>query len=209
MDTNTALTKSIRGMRIKPLLLVLLLAIAGEAQADVFGLKKGMTIEQIRALKFGELTKIMDTPEQFWEVRNPKTPKDAQIATFVLVPGKGLLKVAFLWRVDSNTYGDGVKEKFNKLRTILSEKYGKGETIDYLKEESQWAEPHFWMQTLADKERVLQWALIGGITKNELANIGLSVMGSTPFVGYISLFYEFEGWPEHVAEKEKKEASDF
>ena len=79
-------------MRFRLLLTVLFLAmLAGEGQADVFGLKKGMGVEQIRTLKFGKLTKIMDTPEQFWEVRNPRTPKDAQIATFVLVPGKGLL----------------------------------------------------------------------------------------------------------------------
>ena len=196
-------------MKVKTLLFVLLLVIAGESQADVFGLKKGMTIEQIRALKFGEMTKIIDTPEQFWEVVNPRTPKDAQIATFAIVPGKGLLKVAFLFRVTSNTYGDGVKEKFHDLRAILSEKYGKGETADYLKEDSQWKEPHFWMQTLADKERVLQWTLIGGITKNELANIGLSTIGSTAFEAYISLFYEFEGWNEHTQARDKKEAEQF
>ena len=196
-------------MKVKNLLFVLLLAIGGESQADVFGLKKGMTVEQIRALKFGKLTKIMDTPEQFWEVRTPQTPRDAQIATFVLVPGKGLLKVAFLWRVDSNTYGDGVKEKFHELRTILSDKYGKGETVDYLKEDSQWKEPHFWMQTLADKERVLEWVLIGGITKNELTCIGISTIGSTAFEAYITLFYEFEGWNEHTKARDKKEAEQF
>ena len=113
-------------MLLKLMLSALLLAMfTGVGQADVFGLKKGMTVEQIRALKFGKLTKIM-TPEQFWEVRNPRTPKDAQIATFILVPGKGLVKVAFLWKVTSNTYGDGVKEKFLELRTILSDKYGEG-----------------------------------------------------------------------------------
>ena len=192
------------------LLSALLLAIfTGVGQADVFGLKKGMTVEQIRALKFGKLTKPMDTPEQFWEVRNPRTPKDAQIATFILVPGKGLLKVAFLWEVTSNTYGDGVKQKFEELKKILSDKYGEGETIDYLKEDSQWKEPHFWMQTLADKERVLEWALIGGITKNELTGIGISTIGSTAEVAYVTLFYEFQGWTEHVDAREKQEASEF
>ena len=195
---------------IKTLLLsaLLLAMFAGEGQAEVFGLKKGMTVEQIRALKFGKLTKIM-TPEQFWEVRNPRTPKDAQIATFLLVPGKGLVKVAFLWEVTSNTYGDGVKQKFEELKKILSDKYGEGETIDYLKEDSQWKEPHFWMQTLADKERVLEWALIGGITKNELTGIGISTTGSTAEVAYVTLFYEFQGWTEHVDAREKQEASEF
>ena len=196
-------------MLLKLMLSALLLAMfTGVGQADVFGLKKGMTVEQIRALKFGKLTKIM-TPEQFWEVRNPRTPKDAQIATFILVPGKGLVKVAFLWKVTSNTYGDGVKEKFLELRTILSDKYGEGETVDYLKEDSLWNVPHFWMQTLADKERVLEWALIGGITKNELTGIGISTIGSTAEVAYVSLAYEFQGWNEHINARKKKEASEF
>ena len=194
---------------IKTLLLsaLLLAMLAGEGQAEVFGLKKGMTIEQIRALKFGKLTKTMDTPEQFWEVRNPRTPKDAQIATFILVPGKGLLKVAFLWEVTSNTYGDGVKEKFLELRTILSDKYGEGQTTD--KGRGFWKRSKDWMQTLADKERVLEWALIGGITKNELTGIGISTIGSTAEVAYVTLFYEFQGWTEHVDAREKQEASEF
>ena len=54
------------------------------------------------------------------------------------------------------------------------------------------------MQTLADKERVLEWALIGGITKNELTGIGISTTGSTAEVAYVTLFYEFQGWTEHV-----------
>ena len=85
----------------------------------------------------------------------------------------------------------------------------RGETVDYLKEDSLWNVPHFWMQTLADKERVLEWALIGGITKNELTGIGISTIGSTAEVAYVSLAYEFQGWNEHINARKKKEASEF
>ena len=200
---------------IKTLLLsaLLLAMFAGVGQADVFGLKKGMTLEQVRALEFGKLEKQENSGgEDMWGVKNPKTPKGAYSALFVFVPDKGLLKVGIHWEIETNSHGDGIKEKFKELKTILSEKYGKGETFDFLKPGSIWNRPQDWMIALQAQERYLDWALADGIAeseKNKLTAIALRATADSGSMGGVSLAYEFQGWNEHLNTREKKEASEF
>ena len=200
---------------IKTLLLfaLLLAMFTGVGQADVFGLKKGMTLEQVRALGVGKLEKQENASgEDMWKVTNPKTPKGAERTLFIFVPDKGLLKVGILWQIETNSYGDGIKEKFKELKTILSEKYGIGETIDYLKSGSIWNKPQYWMRSLQAKDRILIWALsdgIAGSAQNKIAAIGLSASADSGSMGFVSLSYEFQGWSEHVNARKKKAASEF
>ena len=189
---------------------LLLAMLAGVGQADVFGLKKGMSLEQIRVLEFGELVKIESSP--IWQVSNPRTPKGADIAAFLLVPDKGLLKVVIIWNIETNSHGDGIKQKFGELKEVLSDKYGKGKTLDRLKQGSMWDKPQYWMRSLETEERVLLWGLTDGITdsdKNKLTTIGIEASASTGRRGTVTLSYEFEGWSEYVDEKNKKEESEF
>ena len=200
---------------IKTLLLsaLLLAMFAGVGQADVFGLKKGMTLEQVRALEFGKLEKQENSGgEDMWGVKNPKTPKGAESTLFIFAPDKGLLKVVILWEIETNSYGDGIKKKFKELKTILSEKYGEGETYDFLKPGSIWNTPQDWMKSLQTQERYLEWYLSDGIAeseKNKLTSIALRTSGFPGTLGFVSLHYEFQGWNEHVNAREKKEASEF
>ena len=201
-------------MLSKLMLSALLLAIfTGVGQADVFGLKKGMTIEQVRALEFGKLEKEeSEANQERWGVVNPKTPKGAHSTVFFFVPGKGLLKVRIYWGIETNSYGDGIKEKFKGLKTILSEKYGEGNTYDHLKSGSIWNRPQDWMKSLQAEERYLEWYLTGGIAeseKNKLTGIALRTTAFSGSGGVVYLDYEFQGWIEHLKARKKKEASEF
>ena len=195
---------------IKTLLLsaLLLAMFTGVGQADVFGLKKGMTVEQVRALEFGKLEKVRDTSEEIWEVKNPQMPKGAGIAMFIIVPGKGLLKAGFFWNIETNAYGDAIKQKFRELKNILSEKYGTGQTIDFLKQGSIWTQPQYWMNALVDKDRMLFWYSDKGLT-NELTYVFVEAVGTTSRKGHINLGYEFQGWVEYVNARDKQDASQF
>ena len=88
------------------------LVFAESPGADIFGLKMGMSVSEIRALGFGELQKAQDTPEKVWAAKNPRMSKNADLAAFIIVPGKGLLKVVFVWEIEADTYSDATKKLF-------------------------------------------------------------------------------------------------
>ena len=91
---------------------------------EIFGLKKGMSIDKIRALDFGDVKQSQDSPEA-WFVIEPKKPKDTRFAHFYVTPEDGLLKIMFTWHIQTNSYGYNAKEKFNELRDILKKSMAK------------------------------------------------------------------------------------
>ncbi len=195
------------------ILLAILIAFAsGESGADVFGLKKGMSVAQIRTLNLGKMRMLPNTyGEQKWAVLRPNTPEGADRAVFFVVPGKGLLKVFFLWDIQTNSFGDGVKTKFEELKKILSDKYGKGETHDILKPNSAWDRPEDWMDGLRSKDRLLVWFVVAKETphqnlhKNKIETISIRTGASSPVAAFVTLSYELEGWAKHVKERDAKE----
>ena len=90
--------------------------------ADIFGLKKGMTVSQIRALGFGTLEMGLDNDH--FGVVNPKMPKNANYAAFIISPKDGLLSVHFSWDERTNSF-DTLKRKYREIRDILIRTYGK------------------------------------------------------------------------------------
>ena len=98
--------------------------------ADIFGLKKGMTIEEIRALGFDTIEDDIRLDifglASFY-VRSPKMPKDAKYMTFKILPKNGLLCVHLEWEIDnarSNVLGL-YNAKYWEIHSILRRKYGK------------------------------------------------------------------------------------
>lgn len=120
----------------------------------IFGLKKGMTLKEIKKLEFGYIKQLEDDPTVFG-VEHPKKPQGADYVYFVVIPEMGLMKVRFYWTIEANPYGDELKRKFDDLKSILSEKYGEGEKVDYLKSDSIWGDPKYYMRSLKDNEREL------------------------------------------------------
>ncbi len=95
---------------------VFTLAYGDARDADIFGLKKGMTIDEIRALDFGTIENLGGTTvfglESFY-VRNPKMPKDAKYINFEILPKSGLLAVRLEWEIDNP------RLKYWEIRDIL------------------------------------------------------------------------------------------
>ena len=169
----------------------------------IFGLKKGMTLEEIKKLEFGYIKQLEDDPTIFW-VEQPKKPQDADYVHFWVIPEMGLMKVRFYWTIEANPYGDELKRKFDDLKSILSEKYGEGEKIDYLKSDSIWDDPKYYMRSLKDSERELAWYStdIPGSNKSELEFVGIAAGAEENpmlfltrglFDGFVYLDYEFRG----------------
>ena len=176
----------------------------------IFGLKKGMSIDEIRTLDFGDIKQDPDTPD-LYVIYEPKKPKDVILAQLFVTPQNGLLKIRFIWSIQTNVYGDGIRQKFDELHDILIKKYGKGKKYDYLKHDSIWDEPKDWMMGLLKDERVLAWILtdITGLNKQNLNAISLNAKALSREKAGLSLGYEFQGFGEYLKKKEAEEASQF
>ena len=188
---------------------VLVALVPVEPGAEIFGLKRGMSLREIRALKFGEMEKVKaGDAHDIWMVKKPRVPKGTDNVYFLIAPDKGLLKVVFYWVIETNSFGDAVKSKFRELKGVLSAKYGEGETYDYLKSGSIWKRPQDWMMGLLEKERTLIWTS-DNPSKNELETILLEAIGYKTKTAELSLGYEFQGWSEHIRAEEKKKHHNF
>lgn len=179
--------------------------------ADIFGLKKGMTIEEIRALGFGTLGMGLDNDS--FGVVNPKMPKDANFAHFVISPKDGLLCVSFKWDERTNSL-DTLKRKYIEIRDILIRTYGKAgfgrvepgmEILNLAEQLSVAKNPasrELWRKSDFDADN--KW---------QLENLRLSL--SKKIVKQLELEYHFQGYWQYEtskqeAEKAKKaEASPF
>ena len=175
----------------------------------IFGLKKGMSINEIRTLDFGDIKQHPDNPDVYM-INEPKKPKDVTLVQLFVTPPNGLLKIGFIWSIKTNVYGDGIRQKFDELHDILTKKYGKGKKYDYLKHDSIWDEPKDWMMGLLKEERRLVWfSDITDSNKQTLTGIALEAQAFSREKAALYLKYEFQGFSEYMKKKEAEEASQF
>ena len=196
---------------MKQIIILCLLAICIPSESfgeGIFGLKKGMTLKEIKKLEFGYIKQLEDDPTNFF-VEQPKKPEGSNIIFFVVKPEIGLLKIRFFWMIETNPYGDELKRKFNELESILSKKYGEGDRFDFLKTDSIWDEPKDYMRSLENSERELAWystdipdsnkwelehvAIVAGVNKNPMLVVTRGL-----FEGFVTLDYEFQGWSDYL-----------
>ena len=198
---------AMNGYRSYILLLWVCLASGDAIGADIFGLKKGMTVSEIRTLGFGTLER--DDNDRF-SVSNPKMPKDAWKLYFEISPKNGLLMVSFSFRIETNAYGTEVKAKYKELRDIMKKKYGEGIEFDFLLPGSISRQPRDWMLGLSKNERTLFWLNGFGVdNKWQLEAVGVWAISTSPEKAYVEVRYHFQGWEEYVESKKAKEASQF
>ena len=174
----------------------------------VFGMHKGMSLDEVKALDFGDMIKVPKQPD-FYFVKDPSNlPSDWLLVC--ISPQEGLLKIAMRWEIQTNRYGDKLKNKFSELLSILTDKYGTGKKKDLLKSGSIWDEQEDWMMGLKQEERVLMW-MQDDFDKNSwmLETIGLSADASSMQEGTLSLSYEFQGWTDYINKKKAQQAEGF
>ena len=177
--------------------------------SSIFGLKKGMSVSEIRALEFGDVEQGSENDSFF--VNNPKMPSGAAYGGFLVSPSDGLLKVYFIWDVKTNRYGDQLREKYEELRDILKKKYGRGEEYDFLRSDSIWDEPGDYVTALAKGERFLDWFCdrFRAFNKWQLDSVSVKTSAESENIAYVTVTYEFKGWGEYLEALKANEASQF
>jgi hypothetical protein len=99
--------------------------------------------------------------------------------------------------------GAELKSAFEVMEKKLSTIYGKQKKIDTLFDESHWAAPEDWMQSVFSKERFLasEWSRETGASIDEsYSSITLSICVDNVYAGYIALEYSFKNFAIAQAE---------
>jgi hypothetical protein len=126
-------------------------------------------------------------------------------------PNMGTLKVAALGKsIQTNTFGESLQLAFQTIREAIARTYGASRVQDFLYAGSPYAEPRDWMAGLIKQERVLRayWEARPKLP-NRIAFISLDVRADALDTGHLSLKYEFEGWANHIGNRNAKAATAF
>ncbi len=164
-----------------------------KGSASAFGFKAGMTKAQIVAIVGTKaLTKVEGDMYTFSTAPTPHPEFEEYLC--IISPEKGLLKVIALSKdIETNRFGEAVKEKFEQIQAGITKTYGNGDSFDRLEDGSLWTDPQDWMMGLLKKDRelVTYWKLT--TPQDHITIIALEAKALSMEKGYISLVYEFEG----------------
>ena len=169
--------------------------------ADIFGLKKGMTIEEIRALGFGTIIDTMGLDNDYFGVVNPKMPKNANNVSFIISPKDGLLWVSFKWSTYKGKNSvDTLKRKYREIRDILIRTYGK-EGFGMMEK------PGEWIHDMADQLAVAKsphrelWRKSDFDADNKWQLEKLRLELSTEIAKHLVLEYHFQDYWQYMTAK--------
>ena len=178
---------------------------------DIFGFTRGMSIEDVKALKEKLGGTVIYIQPDLWGIDKPQIPDGVARIILTLPPDKGLLHLLFVWEFESDRFGTLLKRKFNDLHAMLSKKYGKGEKLDRLIPGSMWEGEEYFMVSLYKKERFLQWCQPHFYSRNKwgLEGILLDTVGLGTTKGKIGLSYNFQGYVRYYREKKDEQNSGF
>ena len=92
--------------------------------------------------------------------------------------------------IENDSFGIASREKFEKVKTALTEKYGPGRAIEVLQPGSIWQDPKYWMMSIYKNERThgADWEQVNS-NGEEYGLIQLWVMGGTSSSSAIALEY--------------------
>jgi hypothetical protein len=174
-----------------------------------FGLTRGMTRAQIIAT-VGQSAIREEKGDTLTLTRVPKPHGEFESYVLIIAPRDGLLKIiAVGGTVENDSYGTEIRDRFNHIRDALTNVYGVGRDLDYLKSGSIWTDDRDFMMGLTKKERDLVTYWLGPTNSSDITAIGLEAKGLSSSDGYLTLGYEFRGWDGYVDGKKLKQDSVF
>jgi len=181
---------------MKRLLIILLLFASNLAVfAGPFGLERGMTLKQLKAID-PSIEKIVNN--EYAMVKVPKLSSSFREYLVGVHPTEGLLKlVAVGNNLSTNRFGTQLLQEFNKLKDGLSKVYGAPTQVvdQILVKGSSHDDPQDWMYSLLVKERFLgcAWFKKEGPLTSGLNTIEITVVADSLNEGHILLSYYFVG----------------
>jgi hypothetical protein len=180
---------------------------AASRQAMPFGLKQGMSVEELgdKAAHLGRgMYRVASVP-----LPNP----DLEFYVAQVSPRTGLCYIKGVGKpVRTSAAGTELQSRFETTRDEVSATYGNYRNVDMLLSNSMWVGPHDWMVSLAEKERLLfaHWAKETRANLGpHLTNVFVGATAKNADSGYVVVEYYFDNEPECVDEIESTTAALF
>ena len=181
----------------------------GQETSGPFGLRRGMTQEQV--IQIVGKAAIKETKGDTLRLLSvPKSHPAFEFYSLIFSPKDGLLKiVAYGNDIKTNAFGEAVHGSFIEIRGAISQTYGQPEfNLDRVKAGSIWKEPEDWMMGLLKEERDLT-TIWNTALPNHIQDIVIEAVALSQEKGYLRVIYEFDGWNEYVDALKKKAGTVF
>jgi len=166
---------------------VLAAAFSTTACAGPFGLEFGSSLASLSKLKLKQVK-----PFIYATTTVPNGHPDFDDYRLVISPRHGLCSyTGWVSKIDTNSYGDRLREKFESLRDALTNKYGEPEVFDYLKSGSIWKERREFMMGLKLEERSLKafWVSEKVSLPSNIGGINLRAYALSETSGMVAVQY--------------------
>ena len=168
--------------------LLLMFAFSREVIAGPFGLSQGMPLSSLKVVR-----KLSDG---MYSITVPNPNSGFEIYTAVLTPQDGLCKIVALGKdFDNDRYGSSAREKYAELKEFLDQKYGEGQTFDFIKNGALWDSSDEWVMSIKQNERTYVTFYITDKLPQKLPDylkgIKLEVDALSSSTSYVRLGYEF------------------
>lgn len=168
------------------------------ASAQAFGLQMGQ--------KLSELNIKSDDGEQRYTVVPPLLHPAFEFYVATVTKKAGLCRIAGIGTTYKNdSFGSGVRSRFDSLEASLNSKYGSSKRFDFLKYKSIWHESREWVMAIFKKERTLSayWdAEEGSVLPKGLRSINLYVAALNSSDSYVNIIYEFSNYDSCKEERD-------
>ncbi len=184
-------------MNKKLLLIALSLAIPFSIFASPFGLRMGMTLEQITEVCGGIVPNHNENDSYFIKPTN-----NHPLFKYYLVyvdEEIGLYYIKALTdEISSNDYGEEIKSAFENIKDRISKNYGNPKVIDEVASDTIWSDEEYWFYALQHGARTLTaiWGIENPIAKDDIEYIGISAKYSSYRKGIILLEYRFKNYSQ-------------
>lgn len=200
-------------LRIPAVVVLAIMAQATSAagQAGPFGIRMGMTAQELTQLG----AKVSTNGNGAYTLESvPQPHPDFEFFLVNASPAQGACRILAMSKtVQSSSHGIEVKQEFMRLVAAIESRYGKAQVEDKLLPNSIWDEPNDWMMGLRQKERVLRavWAKEGGLVgpDNGVAVIALEPFGADTDSSAFALTYELANFGACRDELLKQQNSSF
>lgn len=211
-DMVFKITLYARGIFLMVLVFLALSALYAEVYDGPFGLKKGLTLAQLKLIDPDmERSDIYDYTYAMSVVPLPN--RDFISFRVVVAPDSGLCKiVAVSAQISTSCFGTELKSKYCNLRDVLESKYGQYYEIDELMRGSIWYEAEDFMMAILKKERMLKcvWhSDSGSVLTNNIQSISLDGNAVSTDTGCLILIYEFDNFGYVKSQIDKKQERSF
>lgn len=180
------------------ILVVTCFFLASSAIAGPFGLKMGMSLDDIG----GEPKKI--GPGKYVITRVPEPDSKFENYAVKIAPKGGLYWIKAVGKtMDTTSDGSVIRKKFEITKNELEAAYGNYKSYDFLIDGSTWHQRDDWMRGIIEWERVLGalWKSdTGQSMPDDLLEVFVGVEAVSPEEGFISVEYTFSNMHSCEAE---------